>query len=450
MIDNTITANKIVNSSQVITTIISGYILTNMPDYDEKKGRVFEEIKNIKQDIGILDTAIVDKQARKRLNEIKSLILEYEENLQQIYRTSENNELLETAEKKKKSLKISSWIQDTVISLISSELSYQQVAKADLHRKADWIGVLVYGIITLGSCLSIAYAIAFSNRVGGAISKLARTARKIAEGNLEVERFEVKSRDEVSILAESFNYMATEIKKSINEIEEKALVENKLKEQEIKNLEISNLLNKSELRFLQSQINPHFLFNTMNTIASMAKIQKAYDIKKMIESIADILRYNLKKIDGIVTLGEEYEVVKNYVFIQKMRFGDKNEYCFDVDPMVLNYKVLGMIFQPFVENAIIHGLEPKEDKGLMEFSIHEAEDNILIVIKDNGVGISEEVLRDIKSNRTELTSDSKMGIGMNNVIRRLELAYGRNVVDISSKIGEGTAVRITLDKQFNM
>ncbi len=448
MIERTIAANQIVTSSQTITTIISGYVLTNMPDYKEKKASVFKEIQKMKRNTEKLDSVIVDANARKRVEEIEALIADYEENLKNIYITSESNKLGETARYKDKSMKIASWIQDTVARLISFELSYQQVIKADLNKRANWVGVSVYGLILLVSGLSIIFAIAFSRRAGGDIVNLARVARKIAEGNLEIERFSVKSKDEIAILSDSFNYMVTHIKKLIDGISEKANIEKRLKDQEIKNLEFSNLLNEAELRFLQSQINPHFLFNTMNTIASMAKAQKADDIKRMIESVADILRYNLKKLDETVTLAEEFEMVKNYIFIQKMRFGEKIKYAFNIDDGALDYKVPSMILQPFVENAVIHGLEPKEEEGLMELNILDRDEIILVVIKDNGIGMNSKILNDIINNRGKMSEDSRMGIGVNNVIRRLELTFGKNVIEIESKIGQGTEVRIKLYKEF--
>lgn len=446
MIEKTIVANQIVNSTKEITVITSGYILTNMPDFSDRKEKVFNELDKIKNNINYLKGVIIDKEAQEKLSDIIALTTEYEAVLKRVFESSEEDKLSETALKKDRSRKIAAWIQGSVAELISAELIYQQDVKHELNKNANIIGIMVYGIIILLGISGTIYALAYSNRVGGDISNLAHTARKIADGDLYIDEFATKSRDEILILAESFNYMVSQIKKSIESIEEKAKIENKLKEQEIKTLEYSSLLNEAELRFLQSQINPHFLFNTMNTIGSMARAQKADNIKKMIESVADILRYNLKKLDQTVTLAEEYSIVRNYVFIQETRFGGKIEFSFDVDENALVYKVPSMILQPFIENAIIHGLEPMEDKGVLELKILETNEGIEIYIKDNGAGMDENTLDDILNNREKYSGASRMGIGVNNVIRRLELTYGRNVVDIKSQLGAGTEVIIKLDK----
>jgi len=176
----------------------------------------------------------------------------------------------------------------------------------------------------------------------------------------------------------------------------------------------------------------------------MAKAKKADDIKNVIECVANILRYNLKKLDVMVTLEEEIEIIRNYIYIQKMRFGDKIEYLFSIDEEALGCQVPSMIIQPFVENSVIHGLEPMEGKGIMELSVENQHQDIVVTIKDNGLGIDETTLEYIRSNRGKLLGDSRKGIGVNNVIRRLELIYGKNVVDMDSKLGEGTTVKIHL------
>ena len=324
MIEKTIVANQIVDSTKDITVITSGYILTNMPDFKDRKEKVYSELDKIDSNIDYLKSAVVDSEAQKKLSDIITLDAEYKTVLKRVFESSEENKLSETALKKERSRKLATWIQGSVAELISSELAYQQGVKRELNKNANFIGIMVYGIIILLGISGAVYALAYSNKVGGDISNLAHTARKIADGDLYVDKFTSKSKDEMLILADSFNYMVSQIKKSIESLEEKANIERKLKEQEIKTLEYSNLLNEAELRFLQSQINPHFLFNTMNTIGSMARAQKADNIKKMIESVADILRYNLKKLDQTVTLAEEYSIVRNYVFIQETRLDRKS------------------------------------------------------------------------------------------------------------------------------
>jgi sensor histidine kinase YesM len=273
-------------------------------------------------------------------------------------------------------------------------------------------------------------------------------AKRVSNGELEIEKLDIKTNYELNSLIDSFNNMVERLKELISDIENKAIIESKLKEQEIKNLEISNLLNESELKFLQSQINPHFMFNTMNTIMALAKIEGAKQTADLLKSMTDILRYNLKKIDVTVTLYDEVEIIKNYIYIQKTRFGAKIDYILNIDESALAFKVPSMILQPFVENSIIHGLEPKEGKGYLEVSIMNVDENIYILIKDNGIGMSEERLKAVIDKETDISAESRSGIGVKNVIRRLELKYGSGVVSIKSVLHEGTEISIKLDKKL--
>jgi len=365
----------------------------------------------------------------------RNMIKRYEERMPQIYVNQSVTELA----------KIKGYVHDEVKNLLLIKLLSAQSYYFEFGNTMGEKENLIYVLMVFITLLCIVFAFRFSRTISMPIHQLVLRLEKVAQGELNVEQVALKSNDEVGILVDSFNFMLTQIKNLIDTIKVKADVEKKLQEQEIKNLEISNLLNQSELQFLQSQINPHFLFNTMNTIAVLADIEDAPKTKMLLESMSDILRYNLKSLDETVLLSEEYEIAKNYLYIQKARFDSKIEYILDIDEGALSYKVPSMILQPFIENAIIHGLEPKEGKGVLELIIRETPYDIQIIIRDNGVGISQERLAEILNYKEKSQQkSSRYGIGISNVMRRLELKYGKNVVDIYSKLGKGTEVRMKL------
>lgn len=159
-----------------------------------------------------------------------------------------------------------------------------------------------------------------------------------------------------------------------------------------------------------------------------------------------MLKYNVKKINENVTLKEEYRIIEDYLHIQKERFGNRIKFKLYFDEAVMDFIVPSMILQPFVENAIIHGLEPKEDDGLLEVKIQDDDDNILILIMDNGIGMEKEKLLDL-SKYDESGQNNLFGTGVANVVRRLEIKYEKNVVEIKSVSGQGTEVKIRLPKQ---
>jgi sensor histidine kinase YesM len=298
------------------------------------------------------------------------------------------------------------------------------------------------GIITL---ICILFAVRFSRQISIPIHELVVRAAKVSKGDLNIDKVEIRTNYELNTLVDSFNYMIIQIKRLISSIEEKAQVENRLKEQEIKNLEISNLLNESEIKFLQSQINPHFLFNTINTIIALTDVGNTSQIREMLESMARILRYNLKKLDMLVTLGDEYRVVKDFIYIQKMRFGDRIKYEMKIDKSVLSYKVPSMILQPFVENAFIHGIERSEQGGEVAVKAWCEEDKLCIRISDTGRGMSEEQITKLLEKPDNGDNSSLGGYAIYNVNERLKLIYGDAfTLKIDSLEGIGTKVDITI------
>lgn len=305
---------------------------------------------------------------------------------------------------------------------------------------------LIYLLTALITAICIIIAIRFSREISRPIHQLVLNLAKVAKGEFEVEKINIKTDDEIDVLIESFTLMTAKIKELIEEIKAKADIEKELSKEQIKNLEISNLLNQSELKFLQSQINPHFLYNTLNSISALALLEGAEQTMKMIGCISEIMKYYLKKIDENVTLKEEFKIIENYVYLQKVRFGDRIKFELNYDEGAMGHCVPSMILQPFVENAIIHGLEPLEEKGKLNVRIMDMGSDILLKVEDNGVGINEEILSRFFEKEESIPSSANRGIGVANVIRRLELKYGRNVVEIKSSKDKGTEVNILLPK----
>ena len=249
--------------------------------------------------------------------------------------------------------------------------------------------------------------------------------------------------------------MKYSIREFIQELNEKAEIENSYHAEKLKNTEKDKLIKETQLSALQSQMDPHFLFNTLNTIGRVAMFEDANQTMKLIEATSKILRYNLDCKDKMVELREEIRMVKAYVIIQETRFQDQMSFTFDIDETWDAIKMPPMLIQPIVENAIIHGLKEKDKNGIINIEVAKDKNNfICISIKDNGVGIDNEkidiLLSEVKS--------KTMGLGVFNVKKRLELYYDRNdLFQIKSKRGEGMEVIISIpidggeniDKAFN-
>ena len=257
------------------------------------------------------------------------------------------------------------------------------------------------------------------------ISQLNQATEKIAQGDFNA-RAQADSDDEVAELAVSFNKMAGSMQSLID----------KVKEDERK-------MRKADLRLLQEQIQPHFLYNTLDSIIWMAEGKKYEDVVLMTASLARLLRQSISNEDETVLIGQEIQYVKSYLTIQKMRYKDKLEFEINVDPSINSVHIVKLVLQPIVENAIYHGLKYKESKGMLTVNGYQKDGNAVIEIADDGVGMDEETLNRIfEKHKVNYRSN---GVGVYNVQRRLSMYYGKEYgLSYKSEKGKGTTVTVVI------
>ncbi|AST57034.1 atpase [Thermoanaerobacterium thermosaccharolyticum] len=346
--------------------------------------------------------------------------------------------------------KINDYIKMYINNLIYNKLQEGSIKYNKISKNMIFISFLNILLILTSVIVNIVLAIIYTYRITRPISELSDTAERISKGDFDIEPIRIKTDDEVNILADAFNKMVTNIKNYIDEIKMQAKVEKRLKEQEMQNLKMKNILRESELKALQSQINPHFLFNTLNAASQIAMMEGAEKSSEFIEKVAELFRYNLRKLDKPVTLKEEVDNVFNYMYILKTRFGEKVEFQTSIDESLLNVKVPCTIIQPVVENAFIHGIEEIEGKGVIRIEIKEVDGSIHIDVIDDGMGMNQESINKILSADDPDNDENKhvTGIGMHNVINRLRLYYNiadiDDVIEIESRIGNGTKVTLKI------
>ncbi|MBF4695064.1 sensor histidine kinase [Fusibacter ferrireducens] len=288
------------------------------------------------------------------------------------------------------------------------------------------------------------------------IIKLSNAANEISKGHFDGETVIVKSEDEVQIMAIAFEEMRQSIKKSIEDLKHTNKIESKLFEKELQTVKMQTLLNDAELRSLQSQINPHFLFNSLNAGVQLAMMENADRTLEFLEDMAAIFRYNIRPLDELVKVREEVDTIRAYCNMMKVRFGQSLEYRLTVDESIQDVFIMPLIIQPVVENAFIHGIGKKEGGGSVHIDIYLEErvdqDFIVFSIKDTGDGMSQEKINRIllkdSSGQTALKHPKKShssGIGAGNVLQRLKLYYGDQAeVEIKSEIGKGTIFTIRI------
>ena len=312
-------------------------------------------------------------------------------------------------------------------------LRYLEISSLVLMAVMMGIGALVLFAITKGMIEPLA--------------NLAEIAHLVGQGNFDVKMTKTDSLDEVGVVTRAFNTMVESLGEYVVRTKESMEKEQQMMEKE---LLMKNHLKEAQLKYLQSQINPHFLFNSLNAGVQLAMLEDAEKTCIFVEKMADFFRYNVKKGLEDASLGEELTAVENYIYILNVRFAGDIHFTKKVDESIMECRVPSMILQPLVENAVNHGIRNIDWEGKILLEITGLEDNILIRVKDNGKGMSEERIREVLDGCMEDTGEQSdsTGVGMNNVISRLELYYDKkNLVEINSP-GEnmGTEIILTLPR----
>ncbi len=273
------------------------------------------------------------------------------------------------------------------------------------------------------------------------LSEISGVALKIAGRDFDVPLFNSSQKNEIGNICRAFDSMIISIREYIDTIWEKAIKENELREKEI---EMRALYTDAHLKALQDQIQPHFLFNTLNTGAQLAMMEGADKTCYFLEQVADFLRYNIQHPGSDATIGNELGMLDNYIYIMKTRFGERYTFAKNIDNSLLNVKMPNTILQPLVENCLKHGLKDVTENGCITISVKRDGKKILITISDNGKGFDPQVRRQILNQAAAgregvlIREKGHVSSGLINVISRLQIYFkDSNVFDIKQKSDTG-------------
>lgn len=301
-------------------------------------------------------------------------------------------------------------------------------------KKVNQSSILSFIIIGISLIISIVLIILFSKLFTKRIILLRKEMHRVVNGNLDLSN-SIEGKDEIGELHEDLNKMIESIKQLIYEVYE----------QKLQKAQLSSRQKDVEFKMLASQINPHFLYNTLETIRMKAHISGQTDIANIVKMLGKIMRRNLEASAGLVTFKSELQFMKDYLDIQKFRFGDRISYDINVSANIDNYLILPLLLQPLVENAFVHGLETKEGKGNINVNVDSNEDFLIISVVDDGIGIEMDKLRSLCKQLIDYNNDDIKNIGLCNVNQRIKLYYGETYgISIESKYGEGSKVFIQL------
>ncbi|NQX57919.1 sensor histidine kinase [Paenibacillus qinlingensis] len=287
----------------------------------------------------------------------------------------------------------------------------------------DFTMILVLLSITVALVTSAIIAIALTRP----LRTLMRTMKQVNKENLDVQ-IPVKYSDEFGILAKHFNNMIRRINELVEEV-----------------YQTQNRKREAELRSLQHQINPHFIYNTLEVIRMTAEVKRDYEISEMTYNLGELLRYGILRGTDQVTIHKELDHLEKYLALQNFRFSKDIQLELNISEAHLSYPVIKLLFQPIVENAILHGFEMKEENCLITISSYVDKQAIYFTVRDNGCGMEDTQLKIIRNAMQGLRQENRNNIGIANVNERIILQYGASYgLQVSSEIEVGTAVTIVL------
>ncbi len=294
------------------------------------------------------------------------------------------------------------------------------------NKQARMLYILAAAILILAV---FAISSILSREITKPLRRLSESMSRVEKGEFDRANVDVTMENEIGSLGKSYNLMTERIH---------TLMEENVYEQKQKR--------KSELKALQAQINPHFLYNTLDSIIWMSEAGQSDEVVEMTSALAKLLRQSISNDHEQVELGQEMEYVKNYLTIQKMRYQDKLEYTIEVDPQVRHVMIVKLVLQPIVENAIYHGIKYKGSKGTLRIRAFAESEDVCIVIEDNGIGMDDTALNIIFDETQKIHKQN--GVGVPNVQKRLKLYYGDKYgITYESKVGIGTRATIRIPQR---
>jgi two-component system, sensor histidine kinase YesM len=405
--------------------------------YEFKDGSQYEIIAQTNSQIESMMANASSEKSRMKLEVIRRTMNSLTRYVDQMGLQIERGSLVSENEMVLKDIRsVSDVVQASTQEYVLFEVNQAEEEYLENKHRFTQLGIFYLILLPCVVAFSFAAAWVISTSIYIPIKKLHDVTTTITKNDLEalVTSHNV---DEITELGMSFNIMIGKIRQ---------MLDAKIKEQET--------LKKAELKALQAQINPHFLYNTLDTIVWMAQANKTGQVIDIVQALSNFFRIALSKGQDWITIDQEIEHIRCYLTIQKLRYQDILDYSIEVDEDILTGTILKLTLQPLVENALYHGIKNKRTGGLIIVRARRAgQDEVMLEIIDDGVGFTPYKLGRIKASLADDTGDislSESGFGLENVHKRIQLYYGKQYgLSVQSKYQEGTRVTVTIPLKVN-
>ena len=391
------------------------------------EGLPIQELEAARQLAGDLLATTSQKDSLRALTSVLDLCGNLEEKIYQIEQTQSYDDRQMQLENN--IYVLTSLIQEYMYNYLYCEASHLNRLQQQIARQIKAEILLVLGLSIARALLMVRYSVRLSRSVAQPIVELSRRAEDVIGGDLTVREPVRSETVEIRTLSEGMEQMIARINAQIQEITQKQAS-----------------LRRAELALLQAQINPHFLYNTMDTIIWLIEADRPQAAVEMVSNLSDFFRHCLSKGEDVITLAEEERHVRSYLQIQHARYKDILDYEISIDPALQNVMLPKLTLQPLVENALYHGIKRKRGKGCIQITSKMEDGDILLQITDDGAGMSAERLEEL---RRALASGERIGFGLVTVHERLRLLFGGNYgLTVSSREGAGTTVTARIPYPF--
>lgn len=434
--------NDLERSLDSVQSSMTDYLNTKFSDSLEDYYRYEQEYRALTEELG--DTVTSDPSSAMEKN-IRNMSANYLELTNQTVEAKRGRNVEKYKVRYESAQELYDYIGTYIYSLNNELFKNNSFTYEALSLSFKSLELTSNTILICVAVCNIILTIALTRTITNPLKTLSLAANEVAKGNFDIDMLEVCSEDEVGVVTKAFNKMIVNIRAYIERIRTSMEKERALKERE---LLMEAHLKDAQLKYLQAQINPHFLFNTLNAGAQLAMMEGADRTCRYVQNMADFFRYNMKNSNEIVTLGGEIRLVDSYIYILNVRFSGDIHFHKEIDESFNDVPVPGMILQPIVENSVNYGIRDIDWEGRITLSVHRIEGSVCVCVKDNGIGMTQEKIDRIMSGalKKEDLSGNSNGIGLDNVISRLKLFLeSDDVFEIYSE-GEnrGTEVRIYL------
>jgi len=325
---------------------------------------------------------------------------------------------------------VSQLLYDQLGMYIYSELDYYEQLSALIQVRVNRLILFNFIMLVALVLMLVGTLYTINNSITRPIDNLIKNTKKLAGGDFGVH-IESDNKNEITALNESFNSMVKKLRILMDTVKENARERQKL-----------------ELRLMQEQINPHFLYNTLETIIWMAESGDREKIIKIVQSLSRFFRMVLSEGKDMVTVREELSYIESYLFIQQMRYSDIMDYVIEASEDVLNCIIQKLSLQPLVENALYHGIKNKRAFGTIRVAARRDGGDVILSVSDDGCGMSDEQLSALRQAIEQNKSSKGGNFGLSNLQKRIQLYYGEEYgVTIDSRLGEGTTVTLRISAE---